>query len=96
MLILEGLMPETGQDAAAATLAKVEARLARLDSRVTRAEQRFHESQETVSRRLSEILGLVKKKQEARDARVDETLRRVLAQLTDLRDRLMVDPTVTH
>lgn len=87
-------MPGIGQDAA--PFAEVEARLARLESRVNGVEQRLHESQALVARRLSDIFNIIKKQQRARDARVDEALRKVLEQLMDLKNRLVVDPTITH
>jgi transposase len=88
-------MPGTGQDAAP-TFAEMDARLSRLESRMTGFEQKLYESQSLVTRKLQEIFGLIKKQQRVRDARVDEALRKVLEQLTELKNRLVVDPTITH
>jgi transposase len=88
-------MPGTGQDAAP-TFAEMDARLSRLESRMTRVEETLYESQTLVTRRFQELFSLVKRQQKLRDARVDEALRKVLEQLMELKNRLVVDPTITH
>ena len=89
-------MPGTGQDAAPA-LAEMEARLSHLESRMMRVEQKLLESQALLTRKLQEIVGLIKRQLKLRDARVDEALQKVLEQLLELKNRLVVvDTPITH
>jgi hypothetical protein len=80
------------------TSESVEARLATLESRMARVEKRLFESQMLVARKLMEIFTALRKQQQLRDAQVQQTLAKLLEQITELKAHLepVVSPAITH
>lgn len=75
-----------------------EARLARLEKRMSRVEANMFVFQATVAGKLTEALGLLRRRQEAREAKVSAALLKLTKELSEIRDRLgsVTGPRLTH
>lgn len=65
-----------------------EDRLRRLEQRVLRLEKNIFLFQATVAKKLMEALHVLRGRQEAREKKVYDSLQKLAAELSDIRDRL--------
>jgi phage-related protein len=72
------------------------ARVAELEKKMARLQRDVFSFQVTVARKLTEALTFIQKTQEARDAKVSDALRKVVEELTEIRNRLGAQPRITH
>jgi hypothetical protein len=72
-------------------------RLATIEQRLSKVEHDLGSFQATVVKRLSELLQLIQKQQKLRDAHINETLRGIMEELKQIRERLSnFTPTVMN